>query len=58
MDRKQSNLICQNYSSSNTKKKNVKIAKTSENKDKSQIIDTIACYKHQDDILDTLWRPI
>ena len=40
------------------KEKNVKIIKTAERKDKSQIIDTIACFKHQDDILDVLWRPI
>lgn len=54
-----SNLICQNYFSSNVKKKkNVETAKTAERKDKPQFIDTTACFKHQDDILDTLRRLI
>lgn len=39
------------------KEKNVNIAKTAERKDMSQIIDTIAYFKHQD-MLDALWRPI
>ena len=40
------------------RKKHVKIAKTAERKESSQIIDTIACFKHCDDTLNVLCKPI
>lgn len=40
------------------RKKHVKIAKTAERKESSQIIDTISCFKHWDDTLNVLCKPI